>query len=168
MQWFIIPFFWSSRVKKFIHFYLFIYLFIHLSVFFSSNPNMVESGDSSRERSSSLVDLMANSTHRVSWRKEGEKKDRRERNGEVRVGGLGGGVGVRENMRAFHQKSILLPSVLPSSLLPSNWTLGWAESGRARRRKWDRERVKERKGRGVTFGLAYPDLIQPKSPLMFL
>lgn len=50
--------------------FIFIYLFIfHLFIclfFFSSNPNMVESGDSSRERSSSLFfDLMAYSTHRV-------------------------------------------------------------------------------------------------------
>lgn len=56
MQWFIFHFSEAGGLKS-SHFYLFIYfiyLFIYLSVFFSSNPNMVESGDSSRERSSSL------------------------------------------------------------------------------------------------------------------
>lgn len=138
--------------------FIFIYLSVCLFVFFSSNPNMVESGDSSRERSSSLFfNLMANSTHRVSWRREGrgeQKTGVRKEAREVRVTGV---VGVRRAWKCplICMYSSLLLYIAP---LPSNRKMGQRgeESERSRQREWAR------------FGLAYPELLQPKVCVTFL
>lgn len=137
-------FFWSRRVKKFsfLFIYLFIHLFIYLSVFFSSNPNMVESGDSSRERSSSLF-WLDGKQHSQSVVKEegeeGENKDKRKQNERQEMKSEWEGAAVR---RAWQCPFILKYSALPLNLAPDSSFQ--QKHGVSKKIKRKRERARER------------------------
>lgn len=119
--------------------FIFIYLSVCLFVFFSSNPNMVESGDSSRERSSSLFFWLDGKQHSQSVVKEGGKgrtKDRSKKRGQ-RSQSHGGCRG-KEGMKVSPHKYVLLPPAIycppPPSLPTEKWGRG-EESERERASK---------------------------------
>ncbi len=135
------------------HFYLFIHLFIYLSVFFSSNPNMVESGDSSRERSSSLFWLDGKQHSQSVVKEEGEErenKDRRESKTRGRKLSQSGRGRSQEGVTVSLRTEVLRPpakSRLRLFLPTETW-------GKYESNERERERATAR------FGLAYPELIQ--------
>lgn len=84
-------FFWSRRVKKFSFFIYLFYLFICLFSLAAIRTWLRVEIAAEREVVH-FFDLMANSTHRVLWRRKGRRgriKTKWEAGNEVRVGGAG-------------------------------------------------------------------------------